>query len=422
MDRFTRATVAATCALILAPPSVAQERTAEPTGLSLQEAVALAHGDQPRLLAYEREAKASEEAAIAARSLPDFKVTAGIQNFPIRGEDAFSPTSAMMTMYTIGVMREQVRRSKREAEAVRILAEALVSRRQASSEERRIRREVMIAWIDAVEARAKQQLLDRLIADLRAGRKVIEAGVPTGSSTPALALQADAEIGLEQAQLADARRAETRARADLARWIGSAADRPLPELLPRIELPTGLGNSPPALAAHPQIQAAVAEQEVATRQIEVARQERKPDLSWSVSLGIRPEHGEMVSASVSLPLQTNRRNRQDRLIGAAQERAAAARLRLEDTKRELERGYRAAVANYEGADREVARIDQEAVPALEAAFKAAEARYAGGGGTLDQPFEIVRRYTEVAMQSVEARARRARAAAEILYILGETDR
>jgi outer membrane protein TolC len=421
VNRFS-ITPAAVCALVLATPIAAQQRPAEPAQLSLQEVIVLADSDQPRLLAFESDARASEAAAIAARSLPDLRITAGIQNFPIGGDDAFSPTSAVMTMYTIGVMREQVRRSSREADAARILAEALVSRRQASSAERSIEREAMIAWINAVEARAKQRLLERLIADLGAGREVIEAGVPTGSSTPALALEAQAEVGLAQARLAEARRAEARARAELARWIGSAAERPLPESLPIIELPASPGDEPPAVAAHPQIQVALADQEVATRGIEVARETRKPDLSWSVTLGIRPEYGEMVSASVSLPLQTNRRNRQDRLVDAAQARAGAARLRIEDARRELLSSYRAALANYEGAAAEIEGIEAQVIPSLEAAFSAAEARYAGGGGTLDRPFDIVRRYVEVTMQLVEARARQARAAAEILYVVGEDGR
>jgi outer membrane protein TolC len=138
-----------------------------------------------------------------------------------------------------------------------------------------------------------------------------------------------------------------------------------------------------------------------------------------VSLGIRPKYGEMVSAGVSIPLQLNRRNRQDRLVSAAQLRADAAALRAEDARRELASEYRSAVADYEGATAEIARIDRDAVPSLEAAFKAAEARYEGGAGTLEQPFAIVRRYAEVATQSVEAHARRARAAAQILHVHGE---
>ena len=386
--------------------------------LGLQEAIGLASGDQPALTAFEREAVASEQAAVAARSLPDPQLMVGIQNFPITGENAFSPTDDFMTMYMIGIMREQVRRSKREAQAERILAEALVSRRKGSAEERHIRREVMIAWIDAVEARAKQELLAQLIADLRAGRKVIEAAIPTGGSTPALALEADAEVGLAESQLADAKRAEARARARLARWIGAAAAaRPLPDSLPDIEPP--MEHDAHVVGVHPKLLVAQAEEQAALRQVDVARQERKPDFSWQVSLGLRPEFGHMLSAQVSIPLQINRRNRQDRLIAEASARADAARFRAEDTRRELESQYATAIADYEGADAELARINRDAIPALEGAFKAAEARYAGGGGSLDQPFAIVRRYVEVTMQSVETKAKRARAAAELIHVAGE---
>ena len=388
--------------------------------LTLERAVSLASGDQPMIDAFEREAQASQAEAFAARSLPDPQLMVGIQNFPITGDTAFSPTDDFMTMYMIGIMREQVRRSKREAEAGRILAEALVSRRKASAEQRNIRREVMIAWIDAVEALTKQKLLGNLIADLRTGQKVMEAGVSTGSSTPALALQAQAEIGLEESRLADAKRAETRARAELARRIGNdAASRPLPDSIPDIELPAMVAHGSHAVAIHPELLVAQAEQDAATRQVEVAQQDRKRDITWQVSLGLRPNFGQMVSAQVSIPLQLNRRNRQDRLVAAAEARADAARLRTEDTRRELEAHYATAMADYEGANAELGRINKDAIPSLEAAFNAAEARYAGGGGTLDQPFAIVRRYIEVTMQSVETKAKRARAAAELIHAVGE---
>lgn len=424
MNRLSWAGAALAAALLATTalaqqPTPAQQRAAEEPTLSLEQALSLARADQPRLLAFEREAEASEQAAVAARSLPDPQVSAGVQNFPIiRGDNEFSLIDDEMTMYTIGVMREQVRRSKREAEAQRILAEAVMNRRQASADERHIRREVMLAWIDAVEARAKQKLLERMIADLTTGRKVMEAAVPTGGSTPALVLQADAEIAIEQSQLVAAERAEKSARSRLARWIGPAAYQPLPGAVPDIEVP--LAMMPP-IDAHPEVQVALAQQEVAQRQVEVASQGRKWDPTWSVMLGVRPKYGEMVSATVSIPLQLNRRNRQDRLVAEARARADAASLRAEDARRELAQEYRSAVADYEGANAELSRINREAIPALESAFNAAEARYeGGGGGTLEQPFTIVRRYVEVHIQSVEAQARRARAAAQILHVHGET--
>lgn len=388
--------------------------------LELDEAVGLASREQPSIAAFEREAAASEQAAMAARVLPDPQISAGVQNYPVTGGMAFDPTREEMTMYTIGVMREQVRRSRREAEAARLQAEAVVSRAEGSARERTIRREVVLAWTDAVEAAARQRLLARAINDLEAGRRIMEAGVPTGASTPALALQAQAEIALAQVQLDEARGAEARARAMLERWIGAAARRPLPESVPRIALPSGAAWDL-RLDSHPQIRLAEAQEQAARRQIDVARSERRPDISWSVMYGWRPRYGDMVSAQVSIPLQINRGRLQNRRVAESQERAEAARLRAEDMRRELGGAYRGALASYRSAEAQLATLRGQAIPSLEAAFEAAEARYAGGQGSLDLPLDIVRRYVEAHIQAVELQGALARAAAELIYLTGEAD-
>ena len=399
------------------PASAARNRVV----LTLEEARARARGDQPAIAAFAREAIASEEEAVAARSLPDLRLTAGIQNFPISGEDAFSPTDSPMTMYTIGVMREQVRRSRREAVAAQLRAEAAASRAQGAAEVLDIEREVMIAWIRAVEAAAKQRLLTQIISDLRVGRSVMEAAIATGGSSAALALAAQAEISLSQAQLAAARGAEGRARGELARWIGTAALRPLPNDIP-VLAPPGEVALAGAARAHPRVVASATQELAAQRQVEVAQRERESNLSWSVTLGLRPEYGQMLSAQVSVPLQTNRRGLQNRRIAAAQSRSEAARLRTLDVGRELGASYATALAEYQNAAAAVAELRDDAIPALEASFKAAEARYAGGQGTLELPLDIVRRYVEANLELVEQQSARAQAAAELLYLSGDLPR
>ena len=414
IKRFQTVPIAA-LALASASVAVAEDKPGQPA-LTVQEAVALVSDDQPSVAAYESDAAASEQAAIAARSLPDLELTGGVQNFPITGRNAFSPIEDEMTMFVIGVMREQVRRSKREAEAAQLRSEAAVSRFQGSARLRTIQRDVMKAWVDAVEARAKQRLLLGVIGDLRTGQKVMEAGVPTGASSPALALQAQAEVSLAQSQLDGAKGTEERARGMLRRWIGAAADRPLPDHISGTDLPAG---AVPDFSTHPEILLANAESRAAQSKIEVARTERRPDLSWSVMLGVRPKYGEMVSAQVSIPLQINRRNLQDRRIAEASARANAALLRAEDTKRELDGQYRQALAEYRSADARITEISSRTVPSLEAAFKAAEARYSGGQGTLELPLNIVRRYVEANIDLVEQTAAKARAAADLIYLVGE---
>ena len=387
--------------------------------LTLQDSLALVSGEQPSIAAYEREAEASEQAAIAARSLPDPQLSAGIQNFPITGMNALSPTKDQMTMLTIGLMREQVRRSKREADAARLSAEALVSRRQGSERERQIRRDVMIAWINAVEAHEKAVLLRRLADDLHTGHLVMQEGVKTGQTTPATVLRMDSEIALTKGDLAEAEADEDRSRAELGRWVGAAAAaRPLPNSLPLIDAPRAIPADLLPIDAQPSLQVAQAQQEAAARQVDVARQDLKPDVTWSVMLGIRPKYGEMVGGQVSIPLEISRGSKQDREIAEAQLRADAAALRAQDTRRELIEQFESARADYEGADAELARINRDAVPALESAFNTAEARYETGGGTAAESFEIVQRYVETTVKSVETRGKRDRAVANMLYVVG----
>ena len=432
----TRHLLAATTFVITlaGPPSVAAaqgqhstmtQRSSSTVGtgttLSLEDAVSLALGDQPTIEAFGREAEAAEEAAIAAGTLPDPELMVGVRDFPVTGNKAFSPTADNFTMYMIGVMREQVRRSTRMAEASRLRAEALVTRAKSTAQERRIRREVMVAWINAVEARAKQRLLDRLVADLRVGHRVMEAVIPTGGSTPALALQMQAEVALAEARQAAARGEEARARADLARWIGDFAKRPLPNAIPTLELPAGAATAAD-LDDHPAVEVAEAQEQAAQRQVDVARAERNSNISWSVSYGLRPKFGDLVTAQVTIPLQVNRANRQNRRIAEAAARADAARLRAADTQRELSGAYGAALAQYKSADAQLSILTGQAIPSLEASFKAAEARYGAGQGTLDMPLTIIERYVETTVQAVEERARRARAAAELIYLTEDVAR
>ena len=388
--------------------------------LTLQDALALASGDQPSVAAYRSEANASEQAAIAARSLPDPRFSLGVRDFPVEGSYAFSPTKDDFTMYMLGVMREQVRRSKREASAAQLKAEAVVSRESASAQQLHIARDATVAWLNAVEAGAKQRLLLRVIGDLKTGQKIMEAGVPTGASSPALALEAQAEVALAEAQLADAKGAEARARAELARWIGPAAQRPLPDTVPNLAIPAMAMND--QMLGHPHLRMVIAEEAAAERQVDVARADRRPDISWSVNYGFRPRFGDMVSAEISIPLQFNRKNLQDRKVAEAQARATAAALRAEDVRRDLEGQYGTALADYRGADAQLDSLAKTAIPSLEAAFKAAEARYSGGQGTLELPLNIVRRYVETNITLVEQQGKRARAAAELIYLSGEDAR
>src|SRR3546814_19771391 len=90
-----------------------------------------------------------------------------------------------MTMKSIGIMRTQVREAKRDAASARYLAEAAVSLAEQDVLARRIQREVMLGWIEVIEAQQKREVLNFLIEKLEARQSLVEASILDGTATPA---------------------------------------------------------------------------------------------------------------------------------------------------------------------------------------------------------------------------------------------
>ena len=414
MGRSTSRIAAALAALALALPYAAAAQDM----LTLDDALRLSLERQPGLNAYSRAAQAANEAAVAARQLPDPRVTVGIQNLPITG-DPLSFTADDMTMRTIGIGREQVRRARRDAAAARLLAEGDVSLAEQQLLARRIQREVMLGWIAVLEAQQRQEVLRSLIARLTARLEAVEAQIPTGRATVADAVAMRGEIAAARADLTAALGDEGAGRAALARWIGDAADLRLTGVLP-ICRPPARDTALPAIGRHPALTVAHRQTAVAERAIDVARAERLPNWSWSLMYGQRVgNRSDMIGLEFSIDLPLNRARLQERRIAEATELAAAARDRTEDGRRELLSQFDRVLSQWAAAEARLDVTTRERLPALRAAEQALEARYAGGGGDLATILAARERTTRAALEEVEQRANLARISAELLYYIEE---
>lgn len=406
--------MAAVLILTLLPfPALGQD------ALTLDDALRVSLERQPALEAYTRTAQAFEEAAVAAEQLPDPRIRAGIQNLPVTGSDAFSLDADFMTMRFIGIGREQVRRSRREAAAARLLAEGQVSLAEQQLLARRIQREVLLGWTMVVEAQQKQGVLRSLIERLEARLNAMEAQVSTGRATPADVVAVRAEIAAARAQLASAQGDEAVGRAALARWIGDDADRTLAGGFP-ICRPGSRDQAIALMGDHPGLEVARRQNAVAERGIAVARADRQPNWGWSVMYGNRGGgRSDMISLEVSIDLPLNRSRLQNRRIAEATELAAAARDRTEDTRRELLSEFDRALAQWSAAEARLEVTTTQTLPALRAAEQALEARYAGGGGDLNSVLAARERTIRTALEEVEQRAAVARASADLLFYIEE---
>lgn len=412
MRRVSAAAVA--LATLVALPAQAQNN------LTLQEAMRLSVDRQPALTAFNRTVEAAQEAAIAAGQQPDLKLRVGIRNLPVTESNAFSFDAEPMTMKYIGIGREQIRRSKRTAAASRILAEGQVSLAEQDLLARRIQREVMLGWIAVVEAREKADILRLLVRKLEGRQSVIEAEIPTGRATPADALAVQAEIMAVRARLSAVRDQEAAGRAMLSRWIGEAAERPITgEELP-ICRPADKQQALASLADHPLLEVARRRTTVAERAIDFARADRKLDWGWSVMYGQRGnDRSDVLSLELSIDLPLNRSRLQDRRIAEAASLAAAARDRIEDTRREITANFEQAWAEWSGASAELDATVSGTLPALQGAEEAYQARVAGGQPALGEVLAASERVTRTVLETVEQRADLARTSADLLFYLEE---
>lgn len=415
MKKYVRPVVALWVASGLASTALAQAQDT----LSLDQALRLSLERQPALTAYDRTAQAFEEAAVAAGQLPDFQLTAGLRNLPITGDEAFRFGGTMMTMKTIGIGRQQVRGSKREAASARLRAQGAVSEGEQDLLARRIQREVMLGWIAVVESQQKREVLEFLIDKLEARQQTIEANILSGGATPAAAIGVQAEIAAARAELLATRDAEAAGRAMLARWIGDAAQQPLARNSLPICRPAEKGQVLASLADHPLLGVASLQNRAAESAIQVARADRKPDWGWSFQYGQRSGFSDLLSLQVSIDLPLNRAKLQNRRVAEASELAAAARDRLEDVRRELIADFEQAWAQWSAAEVRYSTNLNQTLPALEAAENALLARVAGGQPGLNDVQAASERTTRTALDVVEQRAALARISADLSFYLEE---
>lgn len=390
--------------------------TAAAQPLSLAEAQELAVQRSRQLPAQAAVASAARERAVAAGQRPDPVLRLGIANLPIEGPDRFSLTREGMTMRNIGLMQELTRGDKLAARTRRFEQEALAAEAMQDGTRLMLRREAGLAWLDllyaqrAIEGMRQQQAETRLqhegaLAALRGGR---------GSQAEVVAAQ-QATAQLDD-RIEEATRELQAARALLARWIGEPANRPLLPALP------GSGPEPGDLAqriaTHPQLRALHGQASVAEAEVAMAAAERRAD--WSVELMYSQrasQFGDMVSVTLSRPLEINRGSRQDREVAARRAEAQRAREDREEAQRALAAEAQAALAGWQSARKRLQLHDSRLLPLASDRVQAALASYRGGG-MLAGVLEARTAYIEVHLERLRLERDAARAQLQLEYLLG----
>jgi cobalt-zinc-cadmium efflux system outer membrane protein len=377
--------------------------------LSLDQAIDLAMQRSQAVRSARAGARSAAEMARAAGQQPDPMFSAGIDNLPASGANRFSAGAEDMTMKRAGISQEWVgadKRAAREAVAGAMVDRAAAAAHVAAAE---VRLQAAMAFIEAYYAgeALKLALLDEGHAreDLAAARGRLAAA--SGSSTEVLGLAGS--LGTAEDASAGVRQRLAAAAAGLQRWTGSSDGELGMPLLARA------AGRDEFVAAHPAVVARQRDTEVARREAEVTRLNRRPNWTYEVSYGQRQGRPDMVSFGVSIPLPVAPAARQDREI--------AARLALLDkAEAELEEARRAAAGEYDALSGDALRLQERirrfqggVTEPLAQRTAAALAAYRSNQGSLAMLFEARHAEVEARRQLLDLQRDLARAQAQLVF-------
>lgn len=389
--------------------------------LSLQEAQTLAVTRSQQLVAQNAASRAVREMAVAAGRLPDPVLKLGVENVPVNGPDRLSLSRDFMTMRRIGLMQELPRAEKRQLKVERLERDGQRIQAERELAIAVIRRDTALAWLDRYYAQAMLDLLRQQVEETHLQVQGAEAAWRSGRGNQADLFAARAARAGLQDRLRELERQAANATLMLARWIGPGAAAQPPSR--EAGWNGGTFSATPAhehLRRHPQLAALAAQVQAAETEARQARADTRPDWTVEASYSQRgPAYSNMVSIGVSVPLQLDRANRQDREVAAKVAALAEAQAKLEDALAAHEAEVRVALNDWNSGKERLARLSTELLPAARLRSEAALNSYKASKADLASVLSARREEIDARIQLLALETETARTWARLTYLTSE---
>ncbi len=408
-------------ASILAPTliaSLAASALAAEAPLTLAAAQQRAVERSRMLVAQDAAVTASREMAVAAGQLPDPTLKLGIDNLPIDTADRFSLTRDFMTMRQIGVMQEFTRSEKRQARSERLEREAEKSLAEKQARLASIERDAALAWLDRYYAEQVAAVITEQSSQAKLEIDAAEGMYRAGRGSQSDLIAARAALVALDDRASELRRRVRNAKIALARWVGDVAEAPLagkPDIDALRFDPRTLDAD---IAHHPQIAVLSRQEDIAEAEVKLAQANKKAD--WSVELMYSqrgPAYSNMVSVAVSIPLQWDQPNRQNRELAAKLAMADQARAEREDMLRAHTAEVRVMIEEWNNSHERRLRYERELLPLAKERTQATLAAYRGAKASLVDVLTARRNEIDVRLQSLQLEMDTARLWAQLNFLV-----
>ena len=385
--------------------------------LTLDQALRLAQERSRLLVAQDAAAAAAREMTVAAGQRPDPTLKVGINNLPIDGADRFSLSRDFMTMRSVGLMQEFTRKDKRKARAARFEREADAAEAGRAVALANLRRDTATAWLERHYQERMREVLQAQRAEAALQIEAADAAYRGGRGSQADVFAARSAVAQIDDRIRQVEGQIATAKTRLARWVGADAERALaaPPGLAAVHLETA--NLETQLEHHPQVALMVRQEATARAEADIAQSNKRSDWSVEVMFSQRgAAYSNMVSLNVSIPLQLDQKNRQDRDVSARLAVAEQLRAQREETTREHVAETRSWLQQWQSNNERLAQYDAALIPLTAERARAAIVAYRGGSATLTAVLEARRMEIDTRMERLRIEMENAVLWAQLEYL------
>ncbi|MBI1889011.1 MAG: TolC family protein [Burkholderiales bacterium] len=379
---------------------------------------------QKRALEYSRQLPAQDlavssarEMAVAVSQLPDPVLRLGVENLPVQGPDRFSIARDFMTMRRIGVMQEFTRGEKRQLRAERLQREAEKNLAEKEGMVAAIQRDTALAWLERRYQEAMGEVVEMQLAQARLEVQAADAAYRGGRGSQSEVFAARSMHTMLEDSASETKRRIRNAQLNLVRWTGVALEAPLAGQPAIDKLRFDISALDKDLAHHPQLSQLAKQQEIAETEARLAQANRKSDWSVEVSYSQRGSaYGDMVSFGISVPLQWDRKNRQDRELSAKLAQLEQAKALREEAFRAHLVEVRAMHNEWENGLERSRRYERELIPLATSRTQATLAAYKGGKIGLVEVLAARRNEADVRLRFLQLQLETARLWAQLNFL------
>lgn len=385
--------------------------------LTLTQAQRLAVERSQQVAALDAAAQAARETAVAAGQLPDPVLKVGVENLPVNGPDRFSLSRDFMTMRRIGLMQELPRSEKRRLKVERVERDIQRIDAERAQAVATVQRETALAWTERHYNQQMLHLLQRQLEETRQQEQGAEIAYRSGRGSQADVFAARTSAISLQDRIGLVERQVRAARLIVARWIGPDAEQ-----LPASGMDWRQSQAAEAVVSRlselPQLKQLAAQVAAAETDLRQAQANTRSDWTLEMTYAQRGSaYSNMVSVGVSIPLQLDRGNRQDREVAAKGAALAEAEARYRDALASQEAEVRVLLSNWMANKERFARLGGELIPAAMQRTQAALAAYRAGRGDLVGVLAARRDETDARIQLLSLEMETARLWAQLNQLI-----